>query len=152
MSGTGREFPARPIVGIGAVVLSERGVLLIQRGKPPRVGSWSLPGGAQKIGETVYEAARREVMEETNLEIDILGLIDVADLIHRTDDDRVEYHYTLIDVVATADPDVPPVAGGDVMDTRWVPLDGLAPYKLWDETVRFIDMANEILRTKKADR
>lgn len=147
MSGTGREFPVRPIVGVGAVVLSTAGVLMIQRGKPPRIGSWSLPGGAQKVGETVFDAARREVMEETGLDIEVLGLVDVVDSITRTDEGLVQYHYTLVDVVAVADADTVPAAGGDVMDAKWVALEDLPPLKLWTETERVILKAAEIART-----
>lgn len=146
MSRTGREFPARPIVGVGAVVLSAAGVLLIQRGKPPRVGSWSLPGGAQKVGETVFDAARREVLEETALTIDVLGLVDVVDSITRTDEGLVQYHYTLVDVVARADAAALPTAGGDVTDAKWVALADLPSYGLWSETERVIRKAAEIER------
>ena len=80
-----REFPDRPIAGVGVVVLGAKGVLLVKRAKPPRQGQWSLPGGAQKLGETVFEAARRETLEETGLEIEVLGLIDVVDSIASDD-------------------------------------------------------------------
>ena len=96
-----REFPDRPIAGVGVVVLGAKGVLLVKRAKPPRQGQWSLPGGAQKLGETVFEAARRETLEETGLEIEVLGLIDVVDSIASDDGGgEIRYHYTLIDVLA----------------------------------------------------
>ncbi len=132
-----REYPARPIPAVGVVVLRDGAVLLIRRGKAPRRGEWSLPGGAQKIGETVAEAARREVLEETGLTVDILGLIDVVDSVLRDDDGAVQYHYTLVDVAARVTAGEP-VAGGDVDDVRWVPLPALKDYSLWDETVRII--------------
>ena len=94
-----REYPERPIVGIGAVVIKNDQVLLIRRGKPPRLGGLSLPGGAQKVGETVFEGALREVTEETGVEAEVLGLIDVVDSMTRDDDGRLQFHYTLIDVV-----------------------------------------------------
>ena len=150
MTSTGREFPSRPLVGVGAVVLSPRGVALIQRGKPPRVGSWSLPGGAQKVGETVFEAALREVKEETGLDVEILGLVDVVDSITHAPDGRVHYHYTLIDVVATCDPDQEPRAGGDAQGAAWIRLDDLEPLSLWSETERVVRKAHGMWQALQA--
>ena len=76
-----REYPKRPFVGVGAVVWRNGKVLLAERAKSPRRGHWSIPGGAQELGETLREAVYREVCEETGIEIRILGLVDVASLI-----------------------------------------------------------------------
>ncbi len=141
-SNTGREFPPRPLVGIGAIIVGERGVVLIKRGEPPRAGSWSLPGGAQKLGETVNAAALREIREETGLVAKIGGLVDVVDSITPAPNGRVEYHYTLIDFWATVDADAEPVAGVDAADAKWVALDELNALKLWSETMRVIKMAH----------
>ena len=73
-----RAYPTRPFVGVGVVVLKGESVLLIRRGRPPRLGEWSLPGGAQQLGETVAEAAIREIREETGLEIAAPELLDVV--------------------------------------------------------------------------
>ena len=78
-----REYPARPIVGIGIVVIKDDTVLLVRRGKPPNVGAWTLPGGAQEVGETAEEAARRELLEETGLEVDSLHFAATVDNIRR---------------------------------------------------------------------
>lgn len=141
---TRREYPERPLVGVGAVVLSDAGVVLIKRGKPPRVGAWSLPGGAQKLGETVAEAAHREILEETGLDTEIAGLIDVVDSITHAEDGRIQYHYTLVDMLAVAQADAVPQAGADAADAVWVPIEKLPEYKLWSETIRIIDKAHQM--------
>lgn len=143
-----REYPERPLVGVGAVVLSDAGVVLIKRGKPPRVGAWSLPGGAQKLGETVAEAAHREVLEETSLDTEIVGLIDVVDSISHASDGRIQYHYTLVDMLAVVPADVIPQAGADAADAIWVPIEKLSEYNLWSETIRIIDKAHHMWRAR----
>ena len=138
-----RTYPERPFVGVGIVVLDKDSVLLVRRGKPPRKGMWSLPGGIQEVGETVFEAARREVQEETGLEVEILGLIDVVDSIHLDDDERVQIHYTLVDVLARGAGD--PVAGDDAAAAAWFDLGKIDDLDLWDETVRIIHLGRDRL-------
>jgi len=132
-----REYPERPIVGIGAVVLKDDHVLLIRRGKPPRLGSLSLPGGAQHVGETVHEGALREVMEETGIEAEVLGLIDVVDSMTKDDDGR------LVDVVCRWVAGEPRAAG-DAADALWMPLAEVPALELWSETRRIIELAAEM--------
>jgi ADP-ribose pyrophosphatase YjhB (NUDIX family) len=115
-------------------------VLLVRRGRPPREGQWSLPGGAQQLGETVAAAARREVAEETGLRLARLELLTVVDLVERDADGAVRYHYTLVDMVAeaaagTARP------GDDAAAVGWHAPDGLGGLGLWDETIRIIELA-----------
>ncbi|WNJ98693.1 NUDIX hydrolase [Thalassospiraceae bacterium LMO-JJ14] len=141
---TGREFPQRPLVGIGAVIVGHKGVVLIKRGKAPRLGSWSLPGGAQKIGETVHAAALREIQEETGLTAEIRGLVDVVDSITPDPDGRIKYHYTLVDLWATTDAVAEPIAGGDAADAQWFSLADLEGLQLWSETLRVIDKAHTL--------
>jgi len=138
-----RSYPARPIVGVGVAVVGARGVLMIRRGKPPRQGQWSLPGGAQKVGETVAEAAHREIREETGVDIALLGLVDVVDSIRPDDAGAVEFHYTLIDFAAVTG-DAEPRAGGDAADARWIALEELPALHLWSETLRIINLAHEM--------
>lgn len=138
-----REYPDRPFVGVGAVVLNGGRVLLARRGNPPKAGDWSLPGGAQMVGETVFEAACREVREETSLAIEVLGVVDVIDSIHRDPDGRIRYHYTLVDVVAQSDGDAA-IAGDDAAAVGWFSLDDLAGLKLWSETERIIRLGHEM--------
>jgi ADP-ribose pyrophosphatase YjhB (NUDIX family) len=138
-----REYPERPIVGIGAVVIKNDHVLLIRRGKPPRPGSLSLPGGAQRVGETVFEGAVREVMEETGIEAEVLGLIDVVDSMTKDGDGRLQYHYTLVDVVCRWVAGEPQAAG-DAADALWTPLADVPGLELWSETRRIIELAAEM--------
>jgi len=138
-----REYPDHPRVGVGVVILGEKGVLLIRRAKPPRQGQWSLPGGAQKLGETVFEAAIREVQEETGLNVEILGLIDVVDSI-TTDDKMVRYHYTIIDVLALKRPGGTMKAGSDAAEATWITLDDIPGLGLWSETERIIKLGYQM--------
>ena len=140
-----REYPARPIVGIGVVVLKPGAVLLVRRGKPPNMGAWSLPGGAQEVGETAEAAARRELMEETGVTVGPLTLAANVDTIRRDAAGRVQYHYTIIDFAA-AWLDGEPVAGTDVSEAIWASLDGLDAYGLWTEAHRVIAIARRQLR------
>lgn len=139
-----REYPPRPIVGIGVIVLKPDAVLLIRRGKPPNAGAWSLPGGAQELGETAEAAARRELLEETGLEVGPLQLAAQVDSIHRDPTGRVQYHYTIVDFCArwTAGH---PSAGGDAVEAVWAPLDALDRYALWSEAHRVIGIARRLL-------
>ncbi len=139
-----REFPARPIVGIGIVVIRGEEVLLCRRGKPPNVGSWTLPGGAQDVGETCQAAARRELAEETGLTVGDFFFCAYVDTIRRDDDGRVRYHYTILDFAARWEAGEP-VAGSDVSEVQWAPMDALEPYGLWSEAYRIIGIARGLL-------
>ena len=131
------DYPNRPLVGVGVVAVKDGRVLLIRRGKPPREGRWSLPGGRQRLGETVRETARRELREETGVEAAVTALLDVVDSITRDDDGAIAYHYTLIDFLAEWR-DGAACAGGDAAEAVWADPDALGPYQLWDETLRVI--------------
>ncbi len=135
-----RSYPDRPYVGVGVVVLRGDEVLLVQRGKPPTAGDWSIPGGAQNLGETVAEAALREVREETSLEVRLGKRLGVVDSIQRDEAGRVVFHYTLVDFAAHWMAGEA-VAGDDAADVAWVRIDELHRHDLWDETVRIIRLA-----------
>ena len=122
-----REYPSRPFVGVGVVVLKEENVLLIRRGRPPRLGEWSLPGGAQSVGETVQVTARREVV----------------DSIIKDDDGRVKFHYTLIDYWANWESGTPEGAD-DAQHAEWVPFHKLGELGLWTKTVEVIEKARSL--------
>ncbi|MAD81951.1 MAG: phosphohydrolase [Deltaproteobacteria bacterium] len=95
-----REYPERPFVGVGVVVLRGNEVLLIQRGKAPNKGQWSIPGGKQRLGETIVQAVHRELLEETRVKIKQPALLDVVDVIMPDDKGEIQYHYTLVDYQA----------------------------------------------------
>jgi len=141
---TDREYPARPIVGIGVVLLKPNAVLLVQRGKPPNRGSWSLPGGAQELGETCEVAARRELEEETGLIVGELTLAKCFDSIRRDGTGRIQYHYTIIDYAGRWI-DGEPHASSDVIGARFVPFDGLGEYNLTAIAHEVIDIARRLV-------
>lgn len=135
-----RDYPDRPVVGVGVVVWRGPRVLLIRRARPPRAGQWSLPGGGQMLGETLAETAAREVLEETSIMIQDPRLVTTLDLIERDPDGRVRFHYTLVDFTAEA-PVGEPLAGDDAAEAAWFELDALGGLGLWSETVRIIHAA-----------
>jgi ADP-ribose pyrophosphatase YjhB (NUDIX family) len=135
-----REYPERPIVGIGAVVWRGERVLLIRRGKPPRLGQWSLPGGALRLGETLADGIAREVLEETGLTLARVELLTTVDLIERDDAGAVRFHYTLVDFTAEA-AEGEPIPGDDASAVGWFTVAEVRELGLWSETVRIIELA-----------
>ena len=105
---TQREFPTRPLVGVGAVVVNDRGrVLLIKRGTEPMMGRWSLPGGLLDLGESLKEGVQREILEETGLFVQPEAIVEVVDRIYIESGaqeleqvaqvPRIRYHYVVVD-------------------------------------------------------
>ena len=124
-----REYPESPLVGVGAVIVKESRVLLIQRGTPPLLGEWSLPGGVLECGETLREAVAREAREETGLAVEPGEMLGVYERVIRDDEGRVRYHYVLIDFLCrAAGGDLK--AGSDAADVRWFTLDELPALNL----------------------
>jgi 8-oxo-dGTP diphosphatase len=134
-----REYPDRPVVGVGGVVFDSGRVLLVKRGHEPRKGEWSLPGGLVELGETLIEATRREIKEETGLDVQVGPIVDIFDRVHRVED-RVRYHFVIIDylcrniggVLAAAD---------DATDVAWVTPDELDAYKVNEHAAQIVRKA-----------
>jgi 8-oxo-dGTP diphosphatase len=138
--------PLIPIVGVGVVIWNDkRELVLIRRGKPPRLGEWSIPGGHVEWGEGLRQAAIREAREETGLDTEVVGLIDVIDSIGRDADGTANRHYVLVDFTARS-VSGELSAGTDASDARWVPYESLDDYSLWSETRRVIEASARSLR------
>ncbi len=138
-----REYPSRPIVAVGIVVLRGDEVLLVRRGNPPRQGQWSLPGGKQRLGETLEDGARREVLEETGLVLGPLTMVDVVDSITTDPEGGVRYHYSLIEWMGEyRSGELHP--GDDAADARWFPMHQLEKLGLWNKTLDIIRQAKKM--------
>jgi len=136
--------PPHPRVGVGCLVWKDGQVLLIRRGKPPGYGEWSLPGGSQELGETLFAAAEREVMEETGVRAQARSVLTAVDNIVHDADGRLAFHYTIVDVEAdwiAGDP----VPGDDALDARWADLAACEALVAWEPL-------KQVLRTAFARR
>lgn len=132
--------PHWPKAAVSAAIFRDRMVLLAERSKPPNAGVWSLPGGHVEAGETVREAALREVDEETGIRATLDGLLDVHDVIARHEDGQLRAHYVLT-IFYGHWLGGEPVAASDCRTARFVPLDALTEYPLTVNAERFIRRA-----------
>ncbi len=133
-----RRYPSAPLVGVGVVIFNRQGqVLLVKRGRPPRVGQWSIPGGLIDLGESLMDAAHREVREECAIEIELRDLVAVFEPIEHDAQDRVEYHYVILDYWARHISGEP-VAQDDAADVAWVDVAALASFELRCDTADVI--------------
>lgn len=126
-----RDYPDRPLIGVGAVIVSENRVVVARRGHEPLKGEWSIPGGVLEIGETLREGAAREALEETGLVVEAGEVLEVLDRIVRDAQGRVQFHYVLVDFLCR------PVggelrAGGDAEDVRWLTAGELDAFPIAD--------------------
>ena len=135
-----REYPDRPYVGVGVIVFRDQEVLLVKRKKEPNKGQWSIPGGRQIIGETIEEAAQRELLEETGVYVERLLLVEVVDAIIPDVDGKIKYHYTLVDYMGHWKSGESR-AGDDAQEVKWVYLNELNSYSLWEKTTNIIKKA-----------
>ena len=125
-----RHYPEAPILGVGAIVFDDAGrVLLIQRGKPPRAGQWSIPGGMVELGEKLLDAVQREVKEECSIDIEVCDVVLIYEPIFHDAEGKIEFHYVLVDYWARHSSGEA-VANDDALAVAWVALDDLPEYHL----------------------
>jgi 8-oxo-dGTP diphosphatase len=132
-----REYPSAPVVAVGAIIRHQDRIVLIRRNKEPSRGRWTFPGGAVELGESLEEAVKREVLEETGLQVEVGEVAAVIDHLDRDEAGRVRYHYVIVDYAARpagaqhAAPALRP--GSDVSDARWVGLEDLDGLEMTDK-------------------
>jgi 8-oxo-dGTP diphosphatase len=124
-----RLYPGQPVVGIGAVIVHEGKMVLIERGNEPSKGKWSIPGGHVELGENLKDAVIRETKEETCLDVENPSLIDVVENVDLDEDGKIKYHYVIIDyLVHVKGGNI--AAASDAAKLRWVPFDEVESYPL----------------------
>jgi 8-oxo-dGTP diphosphatase len=132
-----REYPVRPIVGVGAVVIRDGKVLLIKRGVAPSRGLWAIPGGSLKLGETLQQGAEREILEETGVTIRAGKPIYTFDFFEREEDGRIRFHFVIVDVAAD-------YLGGDAkgaddaLEARWLAPEDLDSLNVSPNTIKLL--------------
>ncbi len=128
-----RRYPFRPVLGVGALIFEGSKILLVQRGKPPFVGYWSVPGGIVETGERLEDALVREVWEETGLRVTADSIATVFERIIPDESGGCEYHYVLIDFYCTLRAGELR-AGDDASGVQWFEIDRLADLTMTDGT------------------
>lgn len=151
-----REYPERPVVGVGGVIVDRGRTVLIRRGTEPLLGQWSIPGGTIEIGETIEEAVRRELREETGLEVRVLELIELFDRIYlengtapARDIRKPRYHYVIADYLCEL-VGGEPRAGSDVTDLAFAREEELAKFHLTEKATSLLKKAFAMFRARAA--
>jgi len=145
----GRSYPRRPIPAVGAVVVKDRDVLLVMRGKNPGYGEWSIPGGAILVGETLEQAVVREIREEVGIQVEPVGLVEALDRIIHDERGMILYHYILLDFLCLY-LSGRLKAGSDAIKARWVKDSDIEKYALPRETEMVIRKGLEMFHSRES--
>jgi ADP-ribose pyrophosphatase YjhB (NUDIX family) len=135
-----RRYPARPILGVGALIIEGDRVLLVERGREPLRGYWSIPGGVLEVGEKLTDGVRRETMEETGLSVEPVSVVEIFERIMRDAAGAAEYHYVLVDYLCRVSGGELK-AGDDVSKVSWVDRASLPGYRITEGTLPVIEKA-----------
>jgi len=133
------EFPVQPILSVGAVIVKDGKALIVKRANDPYKGQWSIPGGRVELGETLTDAVRREMREETGLEVRVGSVIEVFERVERLDG-RIRYHFVIVDYLCTCVGGAL-CAGDDAVDAVWVTSEELEAYRVSESAVAVIRKA-----------
>ncbi len=151
-----REYPERPVVGIGGVIIDQGRTLLIRRGSEPLLGEWSITGGTLELGESLEEGVARELREETGIEVRVLELIEVFDQVYLDDEStnlgmkrRPRFHFVIADYLCER-LSGEPRAGSDVTDVAFAREDELARFHLTETATRVVKKAFAMDRARPA--
>ena len=150
-----REYPDRPLVGVGGVVVEHGRALLIRRGSEPLLGEWSIPGGTLELGETLEEGVARELLEETGLEVRVIELIEVFDRIYletaageSVQKKGPRFHYVIVDYLCERISGTP-AAGSDVTDVAYAREEELGNFRLTETATRILKKAFAMARKRR---
>jgi 8-oxo-dGTP diphosphatase len=153
-----REYPERPVVGIGGVIIDQGRALLVRRGSEPLRGEWSIPGGSLELGETLEEGVARELLEETGIQVRVLDLIEVFDRIYADDGTiaaqprkKPRFHYVIVDYLCER-VGGDPRAGSDVTDVAFAREEDLGQYHLTETATRILKKAFAMDRARRESR
>lgn len=151
MTNSSREYPQRPVVGVGGVVIENGRALLIRRGGEPLRGQWSIPGGTLELGESLEQGVARELLEETGLEVRVLDFLEVFDRIFVEPSAAANgprFHFVIVDYLCER-VSGEPRAGGDAMEVAFAAEDGLERFQLTATTTRVLRKAFRLYRQRQ---
>jgi ADP-ribose pyrophosphatase YjhB (NUDIX family) len=140
-----REYPEQPIIGVGGAIFYGQSVLLAKRTNPPFQGQWSLPGGAVELGETLEDALKREIWEETSINIETGGLIRLVNRIIYDDNKKIQFHYVIAGYWGWTSSDKP-IANSDISEIIYADIDRISSFQLDSDTLETISLGLEAYR------